>query len=162
MDALPVQPSNVSRELRRAQPNYTVLGGRPPFLGGSCAFQPIPAPIYLALRVEVLQKYGIQTAPCAYRMLFPQPTPATQIGAATVSAGGISLGRPERSTNRIPESTVRFSIGRHPPFGPGRSRERDGASYLRVSGEPRFGHAKLMLTASLSAVLLGALKTKSC
>ena len=75
-----------------------------------------------------------------------------------ISAGSISHGRPERSTNRMPVSAARLSIGGRPPFGRGRGGGRSGG-HLRpeIVGKQSASHAPPTHHPPLRAVLLGAL-----
>ncbi|SFG79991.1 hypothetical protein SAMN05192565_111142 [Methylobacterium gossipiicola] len=69
-----------------------------------------------------------------HQQLMPLPQP--------ISAGNISHGRPKRSTNKMPVSAARLSIGGRPPFGRGRGGGRSGAISLQRSSASR-GRAML-------------------
>lgn len=112
---------------RPADPEPLADGAGHTFRRDRRAVQARPTPVDLTRRVQALQQDLIQAPPtpasCQSRSRRQQLIPQPQ----SISAGSTSQGRPERSTNRIPVSAARFSIGRRPPFGRGRGGGRSGA-----------------------------------
>ena len=107
-----------------------------PFRPNKRAVQRSPTPVDLLCGLQVFQKHPVQRHPDLGLAPVAHASPAAHARPAAISAGSISHGRPDLSTNRMPVSAARSGRRGLPPFGLGGSGGGSGVIAARNAPEP--------------------------